>query len=56
MGKAGRVPIEQKYAMEKLNDELVEIYQQILHSEVSQPLSPEQLVDAGVSKTTIQKP
>ncbi len=29
----------------KAHDELVTIYQQILHSEVSQPLSPEQLVN-----------
>ncbi len=36
--------VEREYHREKLNDELVTIYQQILHSEVSQPLSPEQLV------------
>ena len=33
MGKAGRARVEQKYDMNKLNDELVELYQQLLDSE-----------------------
>ncbi|MBE9004672.1 glycosyltransferase [Fortiea sp. LEGE XX443] len=37
MGKAGRARVEEKYDMHKLNDELVEIYQQVLHSELSTP-------------------
>jgi colanic acid/amylovoran biosynthesis glycosyltransferase len=37
MGQAGRGRVEQKYDMEKLNDELVEIYQQLLNSEISKP-------------------
>ncbi|HBW30496.1 MAG TPA: colanic acid biosynthesis glycosyltransferase WcaL, partial [Nostoc sp. UBA8866] len=32
MGKAGRGRVEEKYDMNKLNDELVEIYQQMLNS------------------------
>ncbi|XHR84134.1 MAG: glycosyltransferase [Gloeotrichia echinulata GP01] len=31
MGKAGRARVEDKYDMNKLNDELLEIYQQLLH-------------------------
>ncbi|GAB4207403.1 MAG: colanic acid biosynthesis glycosyltransferase WcaL [Coleofasciculaceae cyanobacterium] len=36
IGYAGRARVEQKYDMNKLNDELVEIYQQLLNSEVAQ--------------------
>jgi colanic acid/amylovoran biosynthesis glycosyltransferase len=36
MGKAGRARVEAKYDMNKLNDELVEIYQQMLNSELPQ--------------------
>jgi colanic acid/amylovoran biosynthesis glycosyltransferase len=36
MGKAGRARVEEKYDMNKLNDELVEIYQQMLRSELPQ--------------------
>ncbi len=36
MGKAGRARVEDKYDMNKLNDELVEIYQQILNVELPQ--------------------
>ncbi|MBD2344565.1 colanic acid biosynthesis glycosyltransferase WcaL [Anabaena subtropica] len=36
MGKAGRRRVEEKYDMNKLNDELVEIYQQMLKSELPQ--------------------
>jgi colanic acid/amylovoran biosynthesis glycosyltransferase len=32
MGQAGRRRVEEKYDMHKLNDELVEIYQQQLNS------------------------
>ncbi|MEB3180019.1 MAG: colanic acid biosynthesis glycosyltransferase WcaL [Nostocaceae cyanobacterium] len=37
MGKAGRARVEEKYDMNKLNDELVEIYQKMLKSELSPP-------------------
>ncbi|WP_009631386.1 glycosyltransferase [Synechocystis sp. PCC 7509] len=33
MGKAGRAKVEEKYDKEKLNDELVEIYQQMIESQ-----------------------
>ena len=36
MGKAGRARVEEKYDMNKLNDELVEIYQQMLNSNLPQ--------------------
>jgi colanic acid/amylovoran biosynthesis glycosyltransferase len=36
MGTAGRHRVEEKYDMEKLNDELVEIYQSLLEQEVRQ--------------------
>ena len=42
-GKAGRARVEEKYDMNKLNDELVEIYQQLLDPESPQtqlPASP----------------
>lgn len=35
MGRIGRACVEEKYDMNKLNDELVEIYQQLLNSEVN---------------------
>lgn len=35
MGRIGRARVEEKYDMNKLNDELVEIYQQLLNSEVN---------------------
>ncbi|HIK07842.1 MAG TPA: glycosyltransferase [Trichormus sp. M33_DOE_039] len=35
MGKAGRMRVVEKYDMDKLNDELVAIYQQILHSKLT---------------------
>ena len=38
-GKAGRAQVEAKYDMNKLNDELIEIYQQLLNCETPQPLS-----------------
>ncbi len=37
MGKAGRRRVEEKYDKEKLNDELVQIYQSILHPEFPSP-------------------
>ena len=45
MGKAGRTRVEEKYDMNKLNDELVEIYQQLLNSEI-----PQQHLSAPVAK------
>jgi colanic acid/amylovoran biosynthesis glycosyltransferase len=36
IGKAGRVRVEEKYDMHKLNDELVKIYKQMLNVELSQ--------------------
>jgi colanic acid/amylovoran biosynthesis glycosyltransferase len=33
MGKAGRARVEKQYDMDKLNDELVDIYQQILNNQ-----------------------
>ncbi len=36
MGKAGRTRVEEKYDLNKLNDELVKIYQQLLNSEIPQ--------------------
>jgi colanic acid/amylovoran biosynthesis glycosyltransferase len=35
MGRAGRARVEEKYDMNKLNDELVEIYQQLVNSDVN---------------------
>ncbi len=37
MGKAGRKRVQEKYDMYKLNEQLVEIYQQLLNSELPQP-------------------
>ena len=39
IGKAGRAQVEKLYDLKKLNDELVELYQQLLHSE-RQPSTP----------------
>ena len=39
MGQAGRARVEELYDMNKLNDELVEVYQQLLHLE-QQPSKP----------------
>jgi colanic acid/amylovoran biosynthesis glycosyltransferase len=39
MGKAGRHRVEEKYDMEKLNDELVQIYQNLLPSKHSRSLN-----------------
>jgi colanic acid/amylovoran biosynthesis glycosyltransferase len=36
MGKTGRAQVEAKYDMDKLNDELIEIYQQVLDSKLPQ--------------------
>ncbi|AOX00994.1 colanic acid biosynthesis glycosyltransferase WcaL [Moorena producens PAL-8-15-08-1] len=44
MGKAGRARVEEKYDMEKLNDELVFIYQELLKGELPQQILPEQPV------------
>ena len=41
MGKAGRMRVEEKYDMNKLNDELVEIYQQMLKAQPSSPELPQ---------------
>jgi colanic acid/amylovoran biosynthesis glycosyltransferase len=35
MGRVGRARVQEKYDMNKLNDELIEIYQQLLNAEVS---------------------
>ena len=37
MGRAGRIRVEQKYDINQLNDELMEIYHQLLNSELPQP-------------------
>ncbi|MEB3180020.1 MAG: glycosyltransferase [Nostocaceae cyanobacterium] len=37
MGKAGRARVEEKYDMNKLNDELVEVYQQVVNSQLIIP-------------------
>lgn len=37
MGSAGRARVEEKYDTEKLNDELVSVYQQLLNSQLNQP-------------------
>ena len=39
MGQAGRARVEELYDMNKLNDELVDLYQQLLHSQ-QQPSTP----------------
>jgi colanic acid/amylovoran biosynthesis glycosyltransferase len=39
MGRAGRQRVEEMYDKEKLNDELVQIYQSLLHPEFSKPQS-----------------
>ena len=44
MAKAGRARVEEKYDMNKLNDELVEIYQQLLDSELPERQLLNQLV------------
>lgn len=38
MGKAGRVRVEERYDMNKLNDELVEVYQEVVNSKSDQHL------------------
>jgi colanic acid/amylovoran biosynthesis glycosyltransferase len=47
MGKAGRAYVESHYDMNKLNDELVEIYQQVLMNKKSE--YPEKLIVTRVS-------
>ncbi|MEQ8958168.1 MAG: glycosyltransferase, partial [Coleofasciculus sp. C2-GNP5-27] len=49
MGQAGRARVEQKYDMYKLNQELLEIYQQLLNSDLPQPQFSNQPVEAGSS-------
>jgi len=49
MGQAGRARVEQKYDMYKLNQELLEIYQQLLNSDLPQPQFSNQSVEAGSS-------
>ena len=44
MGRAGRARVEANYDMTKLNDELVEIYQQMLNNELPQHLTVRPLV------------
>lgn len=44
MGKAGRAYVEQHYDMNKLNEELVELYQRVLHSKPDQELTPAQQI------------
>ncbi|UKO99534.1 colanic acid biosynthesis glycosyltransferase WcaL [Nostoc sp. UHCC 0870] len=43
MGQAGRARVEEKYDMNKLNDELVAIYQQVLQPELPLPVLREEL-------------
>jgi colanic acid/amylovoran biosynthesis glycosyltransferase len=50
MGQAGRRRVEEKYDMEKLNDELVQIYQSLLDVEVSQ----QQLTESSLSHLQTQ--
>lgn len=47
IGHAGRKRVEDKYDMNKLNDELVAIYQQMLNSQLPQQQLQQQLVGAG---------
>lgn len=42
MGRAGRARVEEKYEMQKLNDELVTIYQQVLNAKLPRSQLPEQ--------------
>ncbi len=42
MGKIGRSRVEEKYDMNKLNDELVEVYQKVVDSQLPQPKLPEE--------------
>ena len=44
MGQAGRARVEERYDMNKLNDELVTLYQQLLHSELQSSTPPNQSV------------
>ncbi len=44
MGKAGRSRVEEKYDMNKLNDELVKIYQNVANPASVQPISQQVLV------------
>ena len=43
MGKAGRSRVEEKYDINKLNDELVEVYQKVANSAPIQPISEQVL-------------
>ena len=47
MGKAGRVRVEEKYDMNKLNDELVEIYNNVVNSSSCQHLQQALLVNSS---------
>lgn len=46
VGKAARKQVEEKYDMEKLNDELVHIYQSLLSETISQPALVNKVVSA----------
>ncbi len=47
MGKAGRKRVEQKYDIQKLKEQLVEIYQQMLDSELPQQRLPNEPAGVG---------
>lgn len=44
MGSAGRARVKEKYDTNKLNDELVSVYQQLLNSQIHQPTSSDKLL------------
>jgi colanic acid/amylovoran biosynthesis glycosyltransferase len=44
LGEAGRIRVEEKYDMSKLNDELMEIYQQLINSTLPQQMPEKNLV------------
>lgn len=54
MGQAGRARVEETYDMYKLNQELLEIYQQLLNSELPQCQFTNQPVEADSSVSKIQ--
>lgn len=48
MGKAGRARVEEKYDMNKLNDELIEIYQQLIDSELQEKKLQERFIQTAL--------
>lgn len=51
MGRAGRARVEQQYDLNKLNDQLVKVYQQLQNTDLDLPeLYPTQLIESSVQQ------